>query len=244
MMASRVLSLLALALALPCAATAQPMSPQPPPAPAIDTPPPAADVAPAPASEPPAAQPVAPTVVVVAPPSMVMPCLRCDQVQLHTAPVLTEPDRALLARGEISVARHVVGAILSHHLSFGIGHMVQGRWRDTGWFFTLGDTASVGLIIAGLSRSFDSCSPAELERGPGCEHRRDNGRWLALGGLTALVALHVAEVYDAISGPTRHNRRVRALRQRVGMSPMARLSPFVVPSEQGAGAMAGLSASF
>lgn len=52
---------------------------------------------------------------------------------------------------KIGTARYVIGGILGTTLGLGIGHAVQGRWRnDYGWAFTLGPIATLlGYMLGG-----------------------------------------------------------------------------------------------
>jgi hypothetical protein len=116
-------------------------------------------------------------------------------------PALTPDEQALLARGEISPERHVLGSVGAGLLGLGIGQAIQGRWRARGWIFTLGERAGFGMIVAA---SIESDLDVTLVNA------------LAIGGWVSFVGLHVWEVTDAIVVPGRHNRRVRDLRVKAG----------------------------
>lgn len=155
---------------------------------------------------------------------------------------LTPDEQELLAEGEISEGAHIGGAIASLFFGFGIGQAVQGRYGDTGWIFTLGEAASITAIVVGAVRTF-GCS--DTLDGSGCTSSGDGDELLAVG-VIGVVAFRVGEIADAFSGPPRHNRRVRALRMRLGMpQPMygQRITPYLHKTREGT-ATAGLTFRF
>ncbi len=123
-------------------------------------------------------------------------------------PALTSDDRELLASGEIP---NVGGAMVADaFVGFGLGQAIEGRWGETGWIFTFGETIATAVFFDGLVRTFD-CGPT-----PSLGVRRcpsDNG--LALGGAIALTVLRVWGIVDTTVGPVHHNARLRALRARL-----------------------------
>lgn len=82
--------------------------------------------------------------------------------------------------------------------------MVQGRWKERGWIYTLGEFVAFGFISVAASESDLDTQVVGA---------------LAITGWGALVSLRVWEVVDAVSGPKRHNRRVRQLRARNALAP-------------------------
>lgn len=139
---------------------------------------------------------------------------------------LTPEEHQLLAEGEISLGQHAGGVAANWLLGFGIGQAIQGRWSDTGWMFTLGEAAGITLMVAGAVRS---CF--------GCEGNDDDGATLLIGGLIGYMAFHIWSIVDAATGPAGHNRKVRALKQRVGLPMHAsqRVLPYVAPAQAGGG---------
>lgn len=140
-------------------------------------------------------------------------------------------ERKLLARGEISGDRHVIGVVVSVIPGLGLGHVVQQRWKERGWIFTLGEFAAFGFIAAAASES--DLDPNVVGA-------------LAIVGWGGFLGLRVWEVADAVSGPTRHNRKVRALRARAGSRSGAHVDLFVLPVRLGthAGTVAGVTVRF
>lgn len=167
--------------------------------------------------------------------------------QAYTPPPagLTPEEHRLLAEGEISDGAHVGGALLSIFIGFGSGQAVQGRWGDTGWIFTLGEIGAIALIIYGAEQA----AAADCYDDPYCDEDAGGGP-IAIG-LIGYLVLHVWEIVDAIGGPARHNRRVRALRMRMGYPPAGyyygQIEPYVTPigkSDDDDGAIAGIRVRF
>lgn len=129
-------------------------------------------------------------------------CIGTASAQPGRSIALTSDEQALLARGEISRRRHVLGAVGAGVFGLGTGQAIQGRWKARGWIFTVGELAAFAMIaVAAAESDLD-------ERLVGA---------LGIGGWTAFLGLHVWEVADAIVVPGRHNRRVRDLRVKVGI---------------------------
>jgi hypothetical protein len=145
---------------------------------------------------------------------------------------LTPHEQALLARGEISGDRHVLGVVVSVIPGLGLGHVVQRRWKERGWIFTLGEFAAFGLIAVSSSES---------------DLNLDLTAAMAIVGWGGFLGLRVWEVTDAVRGPGIHNRRVREVRFRTSRSTIAdRVDIFVAPLVLGArpGTIAGVTLRF
>jgi hypothetical protein len=127
------------------------------------------------------------------------------------APRLTVDERELLARGEISSGQHVGGGLVGTFVGFGIGHAVQGRYIDRGWIFTLGELASMGALVAGVS----SC----LQDSISSRGSRSCDDTFIIGGLVGLLGFRIWEIVDVWGGPAWHNERVRELRERAPKGP-------------------------
>ena len=160
--------------------------------------------------------------------------------QYGYAPVpagLTYDEQRLLARGEISPGAHVGGGILSLFFGFGLGQAVQGRWTDTGWIFTVGESASFAAIFIGIGNEIEDCGLQE-----DCDNDND---FLIVAGIFGFIGFRVWELADAFVGPSNHNRRVRDLRMRLGYPPTGyySLAPYVAPTQRGGGVV-GLTVRF
>ena len=165
--------------------------------------------------------------------------------QRQVMPVqLTLDEQYLLQRGYISDGEHIGGGIVSVFFGWGIGQAVQGRWSEKGYIFTLGEGASLAVLIWGvvrLARAEDRCFDD-----PTCRSSSDEGVGMVLAGMAGLTVFRVWEIYDAFAGPAEHNRKLRALQMRLGMPvPIARVSPFLTsPKGDTGGAVAGVTLRF
>jgi hypothetical protein len=168
-------------------------------------------------------------------------------------PQLTSEEWNLLDEGEIGQGRHFAGFLLSLSPGFGLGQAVQGRWSERGWIFTFGEAAGIALAVYGANYVEHPCDTPDMEARGTTAHLsapspcgggldRDT-LWMVYAGLGTYAVLHLWEIVDSLSGPVEHNRQVRALRRRAGLSGQVVVAPFLVPSHEG-GAMAGLSARF
>ena len=153
---------------------------------------------------------------------------------------LTPEEHELLLDGEITPGQHIGGGVAALFLGFGSGQAIQGRWGDTGWIFTLGETASFAAIIGGVVRTVDDCDNNEI----GCDDNSD-GPALIVVGLVGFTVFRVWEIIDAFSGPGDHNRRVRELKWRMGIPVQVgkSWSPYLNKNRDG-GASAGLQLRF
>lgn len=144
---------------------------------------------------------------------------------------LTAEQQDLLDAGEIPVGGWLTGGVLSTFLGFGVGQAIQGRYKSRGWMFTVGDSVAVTVALYGAARC---CGPAG--------HKEE---YMVLGGLAVLVGLRIWQTLDAWLVPPAHNRKVRALRTRLGLAPPSYglyLAPPQTPD--GSGGVGGLSITF
>lgn len=153
---------------------------------------------------------------------------------------LTPEEHELLLDGEISDGERIGGGVAELFVGFGVGQAIQGRWGDTGWIFTLGETASFVAMMAGALRVADDCTD-NLGASTDCDH--SDGAPMLVVGLVGFAVFRVWGVVDAFTGPTAHNRRVRALKWRMGVPVQVGWKPYLNRTRDG-GASAGLSLSF
>lgn len=153
---------------------------------------------------------------------------------------MTAADEDVLETGEIGPGRWALGAGVSAYVGFGLGQTVQGRWRDTGWIFTVGESVSLTAFFLTVPALFTAEDCYEH-----CHRSNENrAAQIAVGSLLAYAAFRVWDFGDALVGPAFHNRRYReAVARHPEMTQMA-LRPFIVPSGRGSGGVAGLSLSF
>src|SRR5262249_19958455 len=148
---------------------------------------------------------------------------------------LTADERELLAQGEIDDDTRVAGGLLATFVGLGIGQAVEGRWTQTGWIFTLGEGATGAAFTVGLIASF-SCGGGGMMNMTCTNH----GGGLLLVGMLGFLGFRVAGAVDGFVGPSRHNARVRALKQRLGYP----VAPYIGHAAADDGTVAGLGFRF
>lgn len=124
--------------------------------------------------------------------------------------VLTSEEAALLQRGEIGPDLLTYGIVANALVGFGLGQAIQGRWKQAGWKFTLGQSG--GMVLFFTTAGSDGNIGVQL---------------LAAG---TLLTFYVWGIIDAATGPQRHNIRVRDVKLRHGI-PLA--MPYVAKHEHG-----------
>jgi hypothetical protein len=169
--------------------------------------------------------------------------------------VLTPEDQELLASGEISDGQMLGGVLAGLFIGFGVGQVVEGRWAERGWIFTLGEVASLALIIGGIAEWTDEIvandsSSNNSFRAARADSSDQNGGALTaiLLGVAGFSILRVWEVVDAAIAPGDHNTQLRELRARMGYRPIGTygMTPYVTPTrvDDHTGWTAGLSLRF
>lgn len=182
---------------------------------------------------------IASTGVAAAQPGMVPPAYSYQPAQ-----PLSDDDRALLERGEISHDQIVGGAVLEGVFGFGLGQAYQHRWTQTGWIYTFGEAGSFVTFMDGVFEGIRQCD------GPRHGGPCSAGSGVALGGAIALFAFRVIGTIDAAVVPRWHNAKVRALRARLAPPQVeARVVPYVAPyvasgAATGTGGVAGFALRF
>ena len=142
---------------------------------------------------------------------------------------LTNADRRILARGELSRGRIVGSGALGTLVGFGMGHLVQGRFGERGWIFATVEGSS--LAVAGTSALLTFVY-AEGDGGAA-------GAGIALGSLAVFGIARIWEAVDVWTYPSVHNRRFRELNARTNDAKVSlQLTPNV------GGATVGLAVRF
>jgi len=153
-------------------------------------------------------------------------------------PVLSAEDRELLEAGEISDGQWGGGVLASVAFGFGTGQAIQGRWHDTGWIFTLGESLSFLAFVVELPTAFSDC----FDCGPSHQHDQDRAADIMIGSLIVFAGLHIWEIGDAAVGPSAHNARYREMRAR--HPELYMVQPFAARASNGTGGVAGLTLRF
>ncbi|HUS29648.1 MAG TPA: hypothetical protein VMZ53_14140 [Kofleriaceae bacterium] len=126
---------------------------------------------------------------------------------------------------DVTEIQRIMGPPVAFTLGFGLGHVVEGRWREKGWIFTTSETLATGLFVGGMLADM-SCT----------QHCGYGGAAFATG-MIALVGLRIWESVDAVNGARRKHARFMQRQMRLGLH--------LAPSKGGGdGAVAGLSLSF
>lgn len=123
---------------------------------------------------------------------------------------LSSEDMKVLEEGEISKFRHLTGGLLSVYPGFGLGHVVEGRYLEKGWIFTLGESASAVVAIIGLGEMGITSALSGTSANAGSDK-------MLLGAL-CFMGFKIWEVVDAFAGPSKHNDRYRELNKRTSKS--------------------------
>ncbi|MGZ3697438.1 MAG: hypothetical protein ACXWP5_04990 [Bdellovibrionota bacterium] len=125
--------------------------------------------------------------------------------------ILTAEEMDILRKGPVSTTQEVFGAWLGTSLGFGIGHAIQGEYKEAGWIFTVGDTIGLGLIISSIFvPSTLSCDPTGTVCSLG-----GAGPILLYAGIGLYGAFHLWEIIDVFVRPRIQNVRVDMLRGRL-----------------------------
>ncbi len=136
---------------------------------------------------------------------------------------LSARELRVLEVGVVPRTNYVVGGVVgTWPVGLGTGHMVQGRWYDTGWKFTVSQLGAIGMMLASgtcVGKVFrnddnDCTGPHEV---------------LMLSGLFAFTGLRLWEIYDVWAVPPRQNARHRKLEERIRSAPVPAASLTMVP---------------
>ncbi|MEO8840806.1 MAG: hypothetical protein ABI591_08495 [Kofleriaceae bacterium] len=156
------------------------------------------------------------------------------------APMSAE-DADLLETGEIGPGKWLLGVGVATGMGFGMGQTVQGRWRETGWIFTVGESLSLTALVLTIPALFSGDCYDCSQR----EHSESNrAAYIAIGSLIAYAGFHVWEIGDALIAPVAFNHRYHAALARHPEATQLAVTPFLVPSDRGSGGVAGVALRF
>jgi hypothetical protein len=126
---------------------------------------------------------------------------------------LSTKDKRLLEIGRIEQIPYIAGGILGTIPGFGIGHAIQGRWKDKGWIFTAGEAGGVGLMMAaGMS-----CMSGHSDMMSGGEEKAcsSGNRAFAASGMLIYLGFKVWEIIDVWTAPPQHNIQYESIEERI-----------------------------
>lgn len=146
---------------------------------------------------------------------------------------LTEEEREIYRRGEMRFGLHEVGVTAAIFVGFGLGHVVQGRWLERGWIFTLGQTLGTIGTIYGHDRAKREC--------PVGERCTSTGVKIYVGGMIALIGFYAGGILDAWIVPSRRSRQLREVHRKLRAM---RVAPYLVPTPSEGGGGGGISFAF
>lgn len=133
---------------------------------------------------------------------------------------LTPEEREILERGEVDSGQYVVGGVVGTFVGLGIGQAIQGRYIPTGLIFTIGEMASIGLIVAGIA----DCTAQSTENL--FTHQTHHCSTVATAiGVFGLLGFRIGEMVDLWATPPSINRRYRNLEKRVEGEPEVSVIP-------------------
>jgi len=139
---------------------------------------------------------------------------------------LTESDKDILERGEISTTRYVVGGLLSIYPGFGIGQAVEKRYMERGWIFTVGEVAAIGVLAVGVSE----CALQSIGSSSTTTNCTAGAATL---GLFGFLGFKIWEVVDAWVVPLNQNDRYHELTK--GKNSDLQIRPYLYPLASGGG---------
>ena len=116
-------------------------------------------------------------------------------------------DKRLVAQGPIDDTQYIASGILGTIPGFGLGHAIQGRWKDKGWIFSAGETLGAGLMIA----SGSSCMGGSMMEDNNDRNGSGGNIALANPGMVTYLGFKVWEIVDIWTYPPAHNKRLKEI---------------------------------
>lgn len=125
----------------------------------------------------------------------------------------------------ISSERKIAGLAAGYVIGFGTGHLVQGRYLEKGWLFTIGDAIGTYATLQGLR----GCAFSQCE----------NSFWV---GLALLTVFKTWQLVDLAKVPTHSPRKPHHVQKKNVFEPNAKINLFVHPAfKPNQGHFAGVS---
>ena len=123
---------------------------------------------------------------------------------------LTPDEREILDNGEIGTGAYVAGGVVGTLVGLGIGQAIQGRYMSTGLIMTLGEIASISMMVAGATQ----CVSNAVVDGLSGQTVNCNQTLLTVGYI-GYVGLRIWEIIDVWATPPSINHRYENLKNHV-----------------------------
>ena len=129
--------------------------------------------------------------------------------QIEKKPQLSKEEEAFLKRGPMKMSTYVIGGLLGTYPGLGIGHMVQGRFAEQGWKYTVGEAASALLIVTSIDTNRCTGSLGDISKN---RHCTDRGRFTT--GAVLYAAFRLWEIFDIWYAPIQLHKRYKKLQKK------------------------------
>lgn len=153
--------------------------------------------------------------------AIIVACTSAARAEPNYAPPGLSP--IIQHEDDVSEIQQITGPPTAFMFGFGLGHVVEGRWHETGWKYTLVDTLSMGAMVVGAANTE-------------CERNCTVYGLVGVSGMLLGGVSRILQTIDTVTGARAKNRRV--MRQRM------QIAPLVLPTRAGDGAVAGVSLRF
>ncbi len=97
----------------------------------------------------------------------------------------------------VSTGKYITGGILGTVVGFGIGHGVQGRYKNKGLIFTIAEAVGLGVVTIGLGQCANNLD-VDGKRTWDCTPQAGQ----ILAGYAVAVGFHIWEIVDVWTGAT------------------------------------------
>lgn len=146
-----------------------------------------------------------------------------DSKNLKVISGLSQKDKIIWNRGEISDKNYYGGAVLGTVVGLGSGHAVQGRFAERGAYFAVAEIAAWGVLFSG---GFFTCLNGDSVDLSNCRCQTVTG----VAKIT-LVGAKIWEIYDLWFVPPADNARYRELKN-IHKPPSVTFIPTLLPVAQ------------
>jgi hypothetical protein len=103
---------------------------------------------------------------------------------------------------EISSGSYYAGGAVGTLIGYGIGHAIQGRYKEMGWIFTVGEGAGLIVLSGGLAWMVNSVPENTKWKNSKLSDSSKGSIALAAIGTAVLVGFRIWEIVDVWLGAT------------------------------------------